>query len=179
MLLYYMILDIICILILILSAILGKKRGLSTGLINLGAIFSIIPAGTFLAEPLAGLLSKIGLENIIKKHTLFYSNKFMLIISFVLILLIIIILSLILKRKMKSQRKKKSLIGRFDKFLGFLFGIISGILLIFIFLAFMSPFAKVFKPDILPAINENLNNSYFAGILYDNNPLLIFFNFFN
>ena len=51
-------------------------------------------------------------------------------------------------------------------------GMLKGAVFVCLFLAFMFPLAGIFLPDKIQAINEQLNDSYIAGPLYDINPLL-------
>ena len=83
-------------------------------------------------------------------------------------------ISVLLRRRILSGRKHKNLLGTVDSSVGLLFGAIKGAILIFLLLALMFPLATLFTPEQIHALNEQLNNSYIAGYLYDVNPLIYF-----
>lgn len=103
-----------------------------------------------------------------------FTNTCMLVLSFALIVLIVMVIAAILRLRLRRDRKEKNLIGTVDSSIGFLVGMIKGVILVFVFLAFMFPVAGVFMPDRIHAINETLNHSFIAGPLYDINPLILF-----
>ena len=52
-------------------------------------------------------------------------------------------------------------------------GFARGVLLIFILLAFLIPVMGMASPESAEAMRDSLDNSTFAGMLYDNNLLLL------
>ena len=71
-------------------------------------------------------------------------------------------------------RNSKNLLGTVDSSVGLLFGSIKGAIIIFLLLALMFPLTSLFAPQYIHTLNEQLNNSYIAGYLYDSNPLIYF-----
>jgi uncharacterized membrane protein required for colicin V production len=104
------------------------------------------------------------------------TNLLMLVFSFILIVAAVYFVAHLLRKNLKRNRKERTLIGTVDSGVGLLFGLIKGVILVFLFLAFMFPLAGIFAPEHIKAMNEALNTSYIAGFLYDINPLLIFIN---
>ncbi|MBR0373852.1 MAG: CvpA family protein [Mogibacterium sp.] len=98
----------------------------------------------------------------------------MLVLSFVLIVLVVWILSSIIRGSLRRSRESGGFVGTVDSAIGFLFGALRGALLVFLMLALMMPVAGIFMPDKIPAINQNLDHSFIAGYLYDNNPIVTF-----
>ncbi len=103
-----------------------------------------------------------------------FTNLSITIISFSIIVGLVWFISILLRRRILSGRKRKNLLGTVDSSVGLLFGAIKGAILIFLLLALMFPFATLFAPEQIHALNEQLNNSYIAGYLYDVNPLIYF-----
>lgn len=69
-----------------------------------------------------------------------------------------------------SKKKRRGLIGFFDGFLGIFAGMLKGFFLIFLFLAILIPFIGLFPMGF---ISDALEGSTIAGVLYDNNYLLL------
>ena len=103
-----------------------------------------------------------------------FTNLSITIISFSIIVGLVWFISILLRRRILSGRKRKNLLGTVDSSVGLLFGAIKGAILIFLLLALMFPLATLFTPEQIHALNEQLNNSYIAGYLYDVNPLIYF-----
>ena len=103
-----------------------------------------------------------------------FTNLSITIISFSIIVGLVWFISILLRRRILSGRKHKNLLGTVDSSVGLLFGAIKGAILIFLLLALMFPLATLFTPEQIHALNEQLNNSYIAGYLYDVNPLIYF-----
>ena len=103
-----------------------------------------------------------------------FTNLSITIISFSIIVGLVWFISILLRRRILSGRKRKNLLGTVDSSVGLLFGAIKGAILIFLLLALMFPFTTLFAPEQIHALNEQLNNSYIAGYLYDVNPLIYF-----
>ena len=103
-----------------------------------------------------------------------FTNLSITIISFSIIVGLVWFISVLLRRRILSGRKHKNLLGTVDSSVGLLFGASKGAILRFLLLALMCPLATLFTPEQIHALNEQLNNSYIAGYLYDVNPLIYF-----
>lgn len=101
------------------------------------------------------------------------SNAVFTVLTF-LILLIFTKLILFLLTLLFSKQNTDGVIGGVDGFLGLLVGGVTGIIVVLILLAFISPFAFMISPDAYQAVLTWLDNSYIAGLLYEYNPLLYF-----
>lgn len=101
-----------------------------------------------------------------------FSQLAITVFTFLLIVLLVGSLSIFLRCRLRGARQKGTLIGNTDTTAGLLMGMVKGSLFVCLFLAFMFPLAGIFLPDKIQVINEQLNDSYIAGPLYDINPLL-------
>lgn len=72
-----------------------------------------------------------------------------------------------------SRKYHDGVAGFFDGFLGFLFGIGRGILLILLFYTVLVPVLGVIWPSFAEFAVTSIDDSYTAKLLYDNNMLLI------
>lgn len=72
-----------------------------------------------------------------------------------------------------SRKYNDGITGFFDGFLGFLFGIGRGCLLILLFYVVLVPVLGIIWPDFSDLISASIEDSYIAKLLYDNNMLLI------
>lgn len=103
-----------------------------------------------------------------------FTNLSITIISFSAIVGLVWIISTYIRRRIMHGRKHKDLLGTVDSSVGLLFGSIKGALIVFLLLALMFPLTALFAPEHIHTLNEQLNNSYIAGYLYDINPLIYF-----
>ncbi|ASS37239.1 CvpA family protein [Mogibacterium pumilum] len=103
-----------------------------------------------------------------------FTNLSITIISFSVIVGLVWIISTFIRRRIMRGRKSKNLLGTVDSSIGLLFGAIKGAIIICLFLALMFPLTALFAPQHIHTLNEQLNNSYIAGYLYDINPLIYF-----
>lgn len=91
------------------------------------------------------------------------------IIAFILVVLffrlIIMLITFIF-----SKKRRRGLIGFFDSFLGIFAGMLKGFFMIFLFLAILIPFIGLFPMGF---ISDAMEASKIAGVLYDNNYLLL------
>lgn len=126
----------------------------------------------FIPKAIGTTLQDLGIQDL-SIDVSHFTQLAILVLSFLLIILVVNLISLALRRRLHAARKKGTLVGSTDSAAGFLTGVLKGILFVFLFLAFMFPLAGVFMPDQIQNINEQLNNSYIAGPLYDINPLLL------
>ena len=65
------------------------------------------------------------------------------------------------------------LLSFIDGFFGMLFSLLKGAVLVFLLLAIMMPLADFFAPDLAISLAAQLDSSYFTKILYDNNIIII------
>ena len=72
-----------------------------------------------------------------------------------------------------SRRRRKSVIGAADRLAGAAAGAVKGIIVVFILLALLVPVVNLSDPETSAAIMSQLASSQFAGIMYDNNLLLL------
>lgn len=126
----------------------------------------------FIPKAIGTTLQDLGIQDL-SIDVSHFTQLAILVLAFLLIILAVNLVSLALRRRLHAARKKGTLVGSTDSAAGFLTGVLKGTLFVFLFLAFMFPLAGVFMPDQIQNINEQLNNSYIAGPLYDINPLLL------
>ncbi|MBQ0004936.1 MAG: CvpA family protein [Clostridiales bacterium] len=133
----------------------------------------IIDFANYIPEVLSNTFGAI--EDISLRVTvLHFTNVAITIFAFMLIVIGVWIIATLLIKKIRKSKREKGVIGSVDSSVGLLIGAIKGIILVFLFLAFLFPLAGIFMPEQIQTINEQLNNSFVAGMLYDINPLLIF-----
>ena len=102
------------------------------------------------------------------------SSLFLYIISFLLILLAIRLVLLLFTR-LFSRKSKGGFIGFADRLFGLIIGIVTGVINVFLFLAFIIPLTGFFFPDACNTVSGWFDSSFFAKDLYDNNLLLIIY----
>ena len=74
---------------------------------------------------------------------------------------------------MVPASRRKSVIGAADRLAGAAAGAVKGIIVVFILLALLVPVVNLSDPGTSAAIMSQLASSQFAGIMYDNNLLLL------
>lgn len=72
-----------------------------------------------------------------------------------------------------SKEHNDGITGFFDGCTGMIFGFIKGIIFVFILLALMVPIASLANPEVMTFLTENLDHSYIASELYNNNLVLL------
>lgn len=77
----------------------------------------------------------------------------------------------------KKSRSRKGFIGTLDRFLGLILGVITGQFYVYLFLALLFPFIGIFAPDKATAVTGWFNGSFFAQDFYDNNLILLLFQY--
>lgn len=205
-----MLLDIIIVLIVLISAFIGKRMGIATTIINLLKWLAVMVLGIVLTGPIKNCLienttiddwlnSRLGesmvtttnldlpeflpnaMSNSIEtaNESLAYSvansvvGIFMTLIALLLLIITIGVITAILSSIFSKKHNAGNLIGATDGLIGLVFGIARGALIVFIFLALLVPIAGLFFPEQVPSLSDSLNSSFFAGKVYDGNPLLI------
>lgn len=94
------------------------------------------------------------------------------ILSFALIVIVIKLLCFLLTRLL-SRKSNKGFIGFVDGLLGMVAGSIKGVLLVFLFLMLLLPAVNFMAPESTVIVLSALENSHFAGTLYDANFLVL------
>lgn len=95
------------------------------------------------------------------------------ILSVVAIMLAVWFVMFLLRVLYKSLKNESFVIGFVDRLLGMVLGLIRGLILACIVAAAMIPVATIFVPEKVPEILEAMNGTYFAGIIYDINPVML------
>lgn len=95
------------------------------------------------------------------------------IFGFVCIMLAVWILMTILRALYRHFRRNSVVIGFMDRVLGFVLGVIRGLLLACIALAVIIPLTTVFSPDRVPEMIDAIHASRMSSIIYDINPVLL------
>jgi hypothetical protein len=130
--------------------------GTGTGILSksLGSIFS--DAADKAADAAAERLTEIAMG----------------IIAFALIILAVSLVMFVLRMIIKHLRDKSIVIGFADRTLGFVLGIVRGIMLAWIAVALLIPVTTLVSPDTVPAMLTALQQTTAAKVLYDVNPFL-------
>lgn len=71
------------------------------------------------------------------------------------------------------RRQRRGLLNAFDRVLGLLTGLVSGVLVIFLFLALLMVVINCGGEGLAGSIVDSLDSSFIAGTLYDSNLLLV------
>lgn len=95
------------------------------------------------------------------------------IFAVVIIMLGVWFVMLLLRMIFKHFKKESFLIGFVDRLLGMVLGLIRGLVLACIVVATLIPVMTIFAPDKVPEIMTAMKDTYFAGIIYDINPLML------
>lgn len=97
----------------------------------------------------------------------------MAVIAFALIVLAVGILAFIIRIIIKSVRESSVVLGFADRTLGFVLGVVRGLMLAWIGVALLIPLTTLISPGNVPAMMEALQHTMAAKVLYDVNPLLL------
>ena len=100
------------------------------------------------------------------------------VIAFVLGIIAFRIVFALIRALFRHGRKNSIVIGFLDRVLGFVLGVIRGLLLSCVAAAALMPVLAVFAPLRVGEVMAAMEQTYFAGIIYDINPLLVIFNYF-
>lgn len=102
------------------------------------------------------------------------TDRIFSIICFVLMVLLVkLVIWLIIAVIAKKDEDDDSLIGFTDGLAGMLVGFLKGMIITFVVLALMMPVLNMFSPEKIEFVMKSMENSYFAGDLYENNFLLL------
>ena len=191
-----MVLDIILVAILVFSAAKGLARGfVYTCLHTLGWVAAMVLAW-FAAKPLANVLEDGSLgtsvyDSLTEKFAIstqaidnsvageasdffvqLLTTTILTVISFLIITVGCAILLRILVHP-ACRRQRRGLLNASDRVLGLLTGLVSGVLVIFLFLALLMVVINCGGEGLAGSIVDSLDSSFIAGTLYDSNLLLV------
>ena len=115
---------------------------------------------------MAGLLVSEGISRL--------ASTLLSILSFFLIVLAVGLICSLLSH-IFSKQFTGGFFGFIDWVLGAVMGAVGGLFYVFAFLALIVPLTSLFMPDLTETLMASFAESKFAGILYDNNILLLIF----
>ena len=140
-------------------------RHFSGGLSSATNSISVLPTSiqTYVAN-----LSDDMVNNLAKS---FANVAFAIIVYLAVFIVIKIILWLILR--ILSKEYNDGFRGFADGFFGFLFGALKGLVIVLILLALLVPFASMMNADLAEALMDQFDSSLIAGVLYENNVLVM------
>ncbi|MEE0742294.1 MAG: CvpA family protein [Emergencia sp.] len=202
--------DIVVIVIILASTILGAKKGFSLTVISFMQWFVCLILGVLFCSPVKGfyidyttldesILSAmeeqfegaaanssayqampdlfsgwLGDVTGAMSHELAASVTSILltIISFLTIVIGIKVVCFLLSHLL-SKKHNDGIVGFFDGFMGFIFGAVRGLLLVFLFFTILVPLLSLVLPDFSAAILTSMDQSRLAHYLYEENILLI------
>lgn len=121
---------------------------------SLGSIFS--DAADKAADAAAGRLTEIAMG----------------VIAFTLIIIAVSLVMFILRMIIRHLRDKSIVIGFADRTLGFVLGIVRGLMLAWIAVALLIPVTTLVSPETVPPMMTALQQTTAAKVLYDVNPFL-------
>jgi uncharacterized membrane protein required for colicin V production len=94
------------------------------------------------------------------------------VLVFLLIVIVVKLLLFILMRVL-SKRRRNGFVGGFDAAFGLLVGMVQGIVIVFVLLLLVMPVAFLISPGVYATMQNMMDKSFFAEMLYLNNPLLM------
>ena len=104
--------------------------------------------------------------------TAFLTKIIVMVITFLAIVLFVKLVLRVIVTPVVSKHRK-GVIGGINRILGLFLGFVEGVVLVYLFLAILMVLVNLGSPELGKTIISNLDSSYVAGPLYDNN-LLIF-----
>lgn len=205
-----MILDILAVVVLLFSIVLGVRKGFAKTCFSFMQWFVCIVAGFFLCTPIkAYLTDHTALDEAIHNYILdqirttieesaayqsvpdlfgswlqregsdflygscaALTNITLTVLTFLLAVLALKFVSGILVL-LFSKEYHDGVIGCLDSILGFLFGMVRGILLLLLLFALMVPVLTLIPGPLSATIKAAMDQSMIASVLYDDNLLLI------
>lgn len=184
-----MVLDIIILLIVLYGAVLGFKRGFSKTIFSIvGWLISVI--GAYIATPFVKdylIKNTDYLERFAPSATSYSSVPAAIAESFSeitanIILTVAIYAAVFIAIKifmwliiaLITRHDRKSFAGMIDGIFGMIFGILKGAIIACILVAIILPLCDVFAPALATNIENMIDTSYIAKLLYDNNPIYLF-----
>ena len=105
------------------------------------------------------------------------TDTIMLVASFFLILISILVITKLLLMVLESK-DKDDVIGFVNGFFGFLFGAVRGALIVCAIMLALFPILSMVDPEAATPVVAGIRQSMIMGILYDHNPISLFFDMF-
>lgn len=133
----------------------------------------IIDLTSYMPKVLANIIGPLR-EASLRVTVRHFTNTVISVFAFLIIVVGVWLIASWVIHKLKKSRKEKGLIGSVDSSVGMVIGALKGAILVCLLLAFMFPVTGIFMPDKMPALQDQLNNSFLANLLYDINPILLF-----
>lgn len=100
------------------------------------------------------------------------TNVVMTVIAFLAVVLAIKVIGFLVVH-LFSRKYNDGVTGFFDGLMGFLFGLVRGVLLVLLFFTVLVPVLGVIWPDISLTLVELMDGTRLAEILYDDNMILV------
>ena len=107
-------------------------------------------------------------ETILKATDKIANSSFTVFVFIGIIVIVVVIVSIL--AFIISNRD--GVLGGIDGFSGLLFGLFQGIVAVIVITAFLVPIAHVVSPEMYAYITINMEESTFAKLLYENNPII-------
>ena len=168
-----MIFDLIVLAILIIPMASGLNRGFMNMIMRALGWIIAVAAGFILAGTAADYLEKnMAAYHMQGNASDAVSPQVITVIAFVIIVLLVKLMLHIFVRP-ASRSKKHSVLKLPDMLLGMAIGGAKGIVVVFVFMAVLVPIIAFAEPQTSARLVQELDDSYIAGTLYDNNLLLL------
>lgn len=116
-------------------------------------------------------------ENAAKRVADITSDTIMLVIAFLIILVLLLVITKLLVMVLENKDKDDP-IGFINGLLGFLFGAVRAALAICVLMLAFFPLLSVIDPEAVSPVVSGIRESYIASLLYDHNPISLFFEMF-
>lgn len=101
----------------------------------------------------------------------------MLVISFFIILIFLLVITKLILLFLENK-DKDSAIGFINGLLGFVFGAVRGIIIVCIIMLALYPILSFIDPEAATPVVSGIRQSQIMGLLYDHNPISLFFDMF-
>lgn len=164
-----MIFDLIVLAILIIPMAAGLNRGMANMVMRALGWLIAVAAGFILAGTTAEYIADNHMSIDVLNDA---SLKMITVISFIIIVLVVKLILHILVRP-ASSRKKHGVLKLPDRLLGMAIGGAKGIVVVFVLMTVLVPIVAFAEPQTSEWLVKELENSYIAGTLYENNLLLL------
>ena len=105
------------------------------------------------------------------------TDTILLVFSFFLILITLLVITKLLLMVLENK-DKDSVIGFINGFLGFVFGAVKGALIVCAIMLALFPILSMVDPEAATPVVAGIRQSMIMGLLYDHNPISLFFDMF-
>ena len=105
------------------------------------------------------------------------TDTIMLVASFFLILITLLVITKLLLMVLENK-DKDDVIGFINGFLGFCFGAVRGALVVCAIMLALFPILSMVDPEAATPVVAGIRQSMLMGLLYDHNPISLFFDMF-